>query len=231
MMAAMTRPSSEIVVPQSLPWHRRLVAFVAAALIRLCICTWRVRWNDSPAGPDTPRPVIYCVWHNRIPLALACYDFAKVKWPDDGVAAMISASRDGSLLANIVQRFNIQPIRGSSSRRGPQALLEATTWLERNYSVLITPDGPRGPAYQIQDGIIQLAKLTGRAIIPFSSFTHWKICLKSWDRLQIPLPFARCDLRYGEPIWAPRDASDAELEGLRAKLEQSMRALTRDTRD
>lgn len=196
--------------------------------MRLCIRTWRVRWNNAPAGPPVERPVIYCVWHNRIPMALACYVHAEGQWPDDGVAAMISASRDGGLLANIVERFDVQPIRGSSSRRGPQALLEATTWLERKYSVVITPDGPRGPAYQIQDGIIQLAKLTGCAILPFSSFTHWKIRFKSWDQLQIPLPFSVCDLRYGDPIWVPRDASDADLEALRAKLEQSMHALTED---
>jgi hypothetical protein len=100
--------------------------------------------------------------------------------------------------------------------------------MERNYSVVMTPDGPRGPVYRIQDGIIQLAKLTGRPIIPVSNFTHWKIRLRSWDRLQIPLPFARCDLRYGDPIWVPREASEAALEELRVKLEQSMRALTRD---
>ena len=120
-MAAMTRRSSGIVVPQSLPWHRRLAAFIVTALLRLCIGTWRRRWKDSPVDPDVKGPVIYCVWHNRIPLALASYDFAKAKWPDDGVAAMISASRDGGLLANIVERFGVQPIRGSSSRRGPQA--------------------------------------------------------------------------------------------------------------
>ena len=228
MRAAKTRRSSGIVVPHYLPWHRRLAASVITPLMRLCIRTWRVRWNASPVGPPVERPVIYCIWHNRIPLALACYDYAQGQWPDEGVAAMISASRDGGFLANIVERFGVQPIRGSSSRRGPQALLEATTWLERNYSVVITPDGPRGPAYRIQDGIIQLAKLTGCAIVPFTSFTHWKIRFKSWDRLQIPLPFSVCDLRYGDPIWVPRDASDADLEELRVRLEKAMHALTMD---
>jgi hypothetical protein len=227
-MAATTRRSSGIVVPHSLRWHRRLVAFIVAAFLRLCIGTWRLRWKDSAAGPDPKRPVIYCIWHNRIPLALACYGFARIKWPDDGMAAMISASRDGGLLANIVKRFGVETIRGSSSRRGAQALLEATTWLERNHSVVMTPDGPRGPVYRIKGRIIPLAKLTGRPIIPVSTFTHWKIRLKSWDRLQIPLPFTRCDVGYGDPIWVPRDASEADLEALRAKLEQSMHALTRD---
>jgi lysophospholipid acyltransferase (LPLAT)-like uncharacterized protein len=175
----MTRRSSGIVVPHPLPWHRRLAAIVVAAFLRFCIGTWRLRWIDSPPGPDPQRPVIYCLWHNRIPLALACR-------------------------------------------------VEATTWLEKNHSIVITPDGPRGPAYRIQDGIIQLAKVTGRPIIPVSTFTHWKIRLKSWDQLQVPLPFTRCDLKYGEPIWIPREASDEEFEKLRLKLEESMRALTRD---
>jgi hypothetical protein len=144
------------------------------------------------------------------------------------MAAMISASRDGGVLANVVERFGIQPIRGSSSRRGPQALLEATTWMERGYNIVITPDGPRGPVYQIQDGIVHLAQLTGHPIIPTSNFTRWKIRLRSWDRFQIPLPFARCQAYYGEPILVPRDATEAQREELRAKLETTMRAITKD---
>jgi lysophospholipid acyltransferase (LPLAT)-like uncharacterized protein len=228
MMAATLRRSSNIVVPQPLAWHRRLAAFLVASLLRVCLWTWRCRWKETADYPESKGPVIYCVWHNRLPLALATYDeYVRSQWPDSGLAAMISASRDGGFLANIVERFGIQPVRGSTSRRGPQALLEATTWMERNFSIAITPDGPRGPVYQVQEGIIQLAKLTGRPIIPTSNFTRWKICLKSWDRFQVPLPFARCELRHGQPIWVPREASDAECEQLRLKLEQSMRAITR----
>ncbi|MGA2176788.1 MAG: lysophospholipid acyltransferase family protein [Verrucomicrobiota bacterium] len=230
MMAATLRRSSGIVVPHQLPWHRQLVAFAAASLLRVCLWTWRCHWKDTADYPESRGPVIYCIWHNRLPLALASYDdYLQSKWPDSGLAAMISASRDGGLLASVLERFGVQPVRGSTSRRGPQALLEATTWMERNYSVAITPDGPRGPVYQIQDGIIQLAKLTGRPILPTSNFTRWKIRLNSWDRFQIPLPFARCELRHGAPLWVPRDASEADCEQLRLKLEQAMRAITRDT--
>jgi hypothetical protein len=228
-MAGTTSPASGVVAPRPLPWHRRLAAFLAAILLRFCVRTWRVHWHQSGPYPETIGPVIYCVWHNRLLAALASYnDFAQARWPDSGLAAMISASRDGALIASVVQWFAIQPIRGSTSRRGPQALLEATTWLERGHSVVITPDGPRGPAYQIQEGIILLAQLTGRPIIPISNFTRWKIRLRSWDRFQIPLPFARCHAFHGEPIWVPREASENEREQLRAKLEQSMRAITRD---
>jgi len=221
--------SSGVVVPQPMPWHRRFIAAFVALFFRICLKTWRVRWRDSGSYPETKGNVIFCVWHNRLPVALACYnDFLQSRWPDKGVAAMISASRDGSLLANIVARFGVQPVRGSTSRRGPQALLEATTWMERGYSFVLTPDGPRPPAYRIQDGIIQLAQLTGRPIIPTSNFIRWKVRLPTWDRLQIPLPFAVCHSFYGEPIWVPRQASDSEREELRAKLEAAMLALTKD---
>jgi hypothetical protein len=229
-MTTLATPSSGIVTPQPIAWHRRLAAFAAASLLRLCIPTWRLRWMDSAEYPETKGPVIFCVWHNRLPLAFASYDdFIRSRFADHGLAAMTSASRDGGLLANIVERFGIQPIRGSSSRRGAQALLEAATWMERNYSVVMTPDGPRGPVYRIhRKGIIQLAKITGRPIIPISNFTRFKVRGGNWDRLQIPLPFARCELRYGEPIWVPRDSSDADLEQLRIKLETAMHAITRD---
>jgi lysophospholipid acyltransferase (LPLAT)-like uncharacterized protein len=228
MMAA-ARSASGVIVPKPLAWHRRLAAAVAAALYWLCLKSWRMRWNDSGYLLDSKGPVIYCVWHNRLPAALASYnDFARARWAAQGLAAMISASRDGSLVANVAERFGVQPIRGSTSRRGAQGLLEATTWMERGYTVVVTPDGPRGPVYQIQKGIIDLAKLTGRPIIPISNFTSWRINLPSWDRFQIPLPFARVDCYHGEPIWVPRDATENQRDQPRAKLETAMRAINKD---
>ena len=85
------------------------------------------------------------------------------------MAAMVSASKDGGFLASILECFGVQPVRGSSSRRGPQALLELTGWAERGYDLAITPDGPRGPRYVVQEGIIALAQVTGLPIVPASS--------------------------------------------------------------
>ena len=82
------------------------------------------------------------------------------------MAALVSASKDGGFLSGILELFGVQPVRGSSSRRGPQALLELTTWAERGHDLTITPDGPRGPCYQVQDGVMSLAQLTGLPIVP-----------------------------------------------------------------
>jgi hypothetical protein len=227
--AESNQKSSGIVVPHTLSWRRRAGGVVVLAAMRLFMKTWRCHWKDAASCPVLPGPVIFCFWHNRLALAMAAYDdFVREKWPSAGMCAIISASRDGGFLAGLVEPFGVVPIRGSTSRRGPQALLEATTWMEKNYSVAITPDGPRGPAYKIQPGIIHLAQLTGRPIIPMSTHTRAKITLRSWDRFQIPLPFARCELRFGPPFRVPRDASHPARARLCEGLERAMMELTED---
>jgi hypothetical protein len=106
--------------------------------------------------------------------------------------------------------------------------MEMTTCAERGYDLAITPDGPRGPRYEIQEGVISAAQLTGLPIVPVSLYLNWKIQLKSWDKFQIPLPFARCEITVGKIMLVPREISDAERESLRRQLETEMRAITRD---
>jgi len=205
------------------------MASAIALLFWLCIKTWRRIWKGPADNSQTASPVIYCVWHNHLVLAVASYDDdALEKWHKKGLVTMVSASGDGAFLAAVLAKFGVESIRGSTSRRGPQALLEATRWLRKGYSIAITPDGPRGPSHQIQNGIISLAQVSGRPIIPISNFTRWKIRLPSWDRFQIPLPFARCELYDNDPIWVPRDATETDRKQLRSRLEEAMRAITPD---
>jgi lysophospholipid acyltransferase (LPLAT)-like uncharacterized protein len=230
MAATETEPKSGgVIVPRTLSWQRRLATWVVLQAMRLSMKSWRCSWKDPDLCPVLAGPVIFSTWHNRLALAMATYDdFVRAKWPSAGLCAMISASRDGGFLAGLVEPFGVVPIRGSTSRRGPQALLEATRWIEKNYSIAITPDGPRGPSYKVQPGIIDLAQLTGRPIIPMSNHTSWRITMRSWDKFQIPLPFARCELRYGRPFWVPRDASPPERAQLCADLEKVMMEITQD---
>ena len=145
-----------------------------------------------------------------------------------GLAVMVSASRDGALLTAVLECFKVQPVRGSTSRRGRQALLELTTWAERGYDLAITPDGPRGPCYQVQEGIMSLAQVTGLPIIPVSYNLKWKIRSKSWDRFQVPIPFSHCEMVFDTPILVPRDASDEQRKKLRQQLEQQLRSISKD---
>lgn len=223
--------SSGVVVPHAPRWYQRVAAWFVVALVRGVSATLRYRWNVRPGffdGPS-PGPAIYCVWHNRLPLCLkAYYGYARKRVQTAGLAAMVSASKDGGLLASILEGFKVQPVRGSTSRRGPQALRELTTWAKRGYDLAITPDGPRGPCYVVQEGVILLAQLTGLPIIACSYHLGWKIRLRSWDRFQIPLPFSRCDVSFPEPIRVPREATEAEREVWRQKLEQALKDVTQD---
>ena len=175
------------------------------------------------------RQVIYCTWHNRLALSMKLYaNYGLRHHQAAGLAGLVSASRDGAFLSAILERFGVQPVRGSSSRRGGQAMLELTTWAERGYDLAITPDGPRGPRYVVQDGAMALAQVTGLPLVPASYHLHWKIQLKSWDGFQIPLPFSRCDIFTGRLTPVPREIPEAEREVLRQQLEAELRAITRD---
>jgi len=225
------KSSGRVVIPHTPRWYQRVGACVVFAVLRTLAMTLRSKWNDRSGYYENgnSEPVIFAVWHNRLALTMAAYyGYAHKRSRTAGLAAMVSASKDGGFLAAILERFRVEPVRGSSSRRGPQALLELTTWAERGYDLAITPDGPRGPCYQVQDGVMSLAQVTGLPIIPFSYYLHWKLRLKSWDQFQIPLPFSRCEMFLERPMRVPREATEAERETLRRQLEHTLQSISRD---
>ena len=224
---ARPKRAAGVVVPHSPRWFQRLAAWLVFASVRVVSATLRYRWHDH-RETGVSGPVIYATWHNRLALCLIAYEHERKNHPGVGMAAMVSASKDGALLSSILERFGVQPVRGSSSRRGPQALLELTTWAERGYDLAITPDGPRGPRYVVQEGVMSLAQVTGLPIVPFSFSARWKIQARSWDRFQIPIPFSRCDMVVGKPLQVPREANEAERESLRQELERTMQEMAAD---
>lgn len=222
---------SGVVVPHKPKWHQRLAAALIYGFIRIVSTTIRYEWRDTTGFLSTQKsqPVIFCVWHNRLALCLEVY---RVFLPGIGrhlkLAAMVSASKDGGLLARVLEHYDVQPVRGSTSRRGRQALLELVTWAERGYDLAITPDGPRGPYYNVQEGVIALAQITGRPILPVSYHLAWKISVNSWDRFQIPLPFTKCVMHLTPPIWVPREPTETQREELRQEVEERLRSVTVD---
>jgi lysophospholipid acyltransferase (LPLAT)-like uncharacterized protein len=173
-------------------------------------------------------PLIGALWHNRLAVAMRVWKWGQARRPSAGLAALVSASRDGGLLARIFERFGVRPVRGSSSRRGAQALLELTSALRDNFHAAITPDGPRGPKYAVQPGIISLAQLTGVPILPAGIHIRRKWSLKSWDTFQVPFPFTRCDVVFGRAIYVARQASPEEREAARLALENELKKLNPD---
>ena len=222
--------SDPVVIPNKASLGQRLVAKVLYILLRLMRLTWRVRFSDPHGSLEAGRdkPFIICVWHNR--LAYAMYAYRDCIKPVSGrrLAAMVSASKDGAFLVEILRAFDIEPVRGSTSRRGRQALLELSRQMKSGLHLAITPDGPRGPCYEIQNGILSLAQVTGLPIIPLGCASKWKFRFKSWDRFQLPLPFTRCDVVYGEPLHIPRKLNDVERTSLRAELKRRLEAISPD---
>ncbi len=225
------RKSGGVVVPNSPRWFQRLAAFLLWLAASLLLATLRYRVNDRHGllKQKSFPPAVFCTWHNRLALSMKIYfRIVRPKKSDQRLAGLVSASKDGALLAAIFERFGVQPVRGSSSRRGAQALRELTTWADKGYDLAITPDGPRGPCYTVQDGALVLAQITGRALVPISHQVHWKISLKSWDRFQIPLPFSRCDIAIGKVFQVPQDITAEARETIRQEFEAELLAIGGD---
>ena len=135
----------------------------------------------------------------------------------------ISRSRDGQFMTDVAAQFGVKAVRGSSSRHGTSAMLAAIRAAgDQHVDLAITPDGPRGPRYQIQPGLIHLAQATRRPIVAVTYQLKWKRLLPSWDRFQVPLPFSACRLITGEPIFVPENASDAELAAISARVTDAL---------
>ena len=213
-----------MVIPNDAGLGQRLAAKLFYVFLQVLRLTWRVHFSDPhgvmEAGRD--RPFILCAWHNR--LAYAMVTIREGIQPKTGrrMAAMVSASKDGAFLVEILRAFDVVPVRGSTSRRGRQALLELSRQVKAGLHLGITPDGPRGPCYEIQDGILSLAQLTGLPIVPLGCQAGRKVRFRSWDRFQLPWPLTRCDMAFGEPLEVPRKVSDEQRTVLRDELKRRM---------
>jgi len=202
---------------------QRAAAFAGAALMRLLFATLRLRVHDPHghlAAPP-PHPVIYAFWHNRI-LAITAA-FLRVYPPDRrGVLVLTSASKDGMWLGLVARHLGMGSVRGSSSRRGATAMRELLDRVADGHDIAITPDGPRGPRYELGSGPVYLAQKAGIPVIPCHARLHGAVRLKTWDRFAIPLPFARLDVTLGEDLTVPADETD--FESSRRKIESVLRA-------
>ncbi len=193
---------------------------LAALSVRVLALTLSVTRDERAVTPlwQAGAPVIYAVWHGHILLPPLLYGWRRAR-------VLASRSRDGELVTRYVTRFGLEAVRGSSSRRGAEALRRLARSLKEGRDVVMVPDGPRGPAQVVKAGIVTLARLSGAAIVPLAvgASSEWR--LGTWDAFQIPRPFARCVARFGDPIYVPRVADRHGEELARAEVQASLRAL------
>jgi lysophospholipid acyltransferase (LPLAT)-like uncharacterized protein len=161
---------------------------------------------------------IMAFWHGRILPAT-------VYFRRRGIVVITSENFDGEWIAGIIERFGFGTARGSSSRGGLKALLQLKRAMAAGRPAGFTVDGPRGPARVSQPGAIWLSKTTGHPVLPFHLEANRYWSLASWDRTQIPKPFARVGIVIGEPFYVPPDADEAAVESFRAGLDDRLKAL------
>ncbi len=203
---------------------KRLAAGILPKLIYLVIrglyATMRVRI----IGGDIPHAfhvrgegLINVFWHARLLLLPFAYTGG------DTPHILISSHGDGEIIANVMKCFGFSLVRGSSSKRGKEALQEMVQLARNNRDLGITPDGPRGPAEVVKPGVALLGRLTGRPVIPLAYSCSWAKRIASWDRFMLPYPFSRGVIVWGDPLYC-REGEHAEV--FRQRIEQALRETT-----
>jgi hypothetical protein len=172
------------------------------------------------AARATGRPVLFVMWHSR--LLYLGYLLAYER-----LVIMASSSRDGDLVARVAHDHGIAAVRGSTSRGGALAARAlARAMRERGLAGAITPDGPRGPRCILQPGSLLVARLAGALIVPVALGFSRKKIFSSWDAFQLPWPFARARLVFGEPVSLSDVEGEAAFEECRANIERRLTAVT-----
>jgi lysophospholipid acyltransferase (LPLAT)-like uncharacterized protein len=203
-------------------WLGRKLAPVAGAwALRLLAATLHLRREEKTVEPlwAAGAPAIYVVWHARLLLLPYLYR-------GRGLRALVSRSEDGSMISDLVRRFGFVTVRGSSSRGGAGGLRALARAIGDGHSVVVVPDGPRGPREVLKAGVVALARLTDAPVVPLAlaASSEWRA--RSWDEFRIPKPFSRCVVRFGGPIVVPRDIDAAGEETARKEIEAALTAVT-----
>jgi len=199
-----------------------IVPLLAYWVIKLLSWNIRIERINGQVQDDYLRkrkPFIIAFWHGRLLMMPTGYGGKRA-------ASLISLHQDGELISRTMKYFGFSSIRGSTTRGGFSAMREMLNASEEGYDIGITPDGPRGPRYRVQNGIIELAKRTGMAIIPVTFNASRKKVFRSWDRFLLPYPFSKGVFIWGEPLHVPRKMDQNAFEQKRLLLERRLREIT-----
>jgi len=199
---------------------RLAVSLTSVLVLLLRILGRTIRWRTRYEF-EKDRGKIYALWHGHA-LALTLYGM------DRGIYTIASRSRDGELAARIGEGLGYRVVRGSTEegrveKGGRRALIQLIRALREGHNVAITVDGPKGPPFRVQKGVVFLAQKSGAPIVPAVVRLESYKSLKTWDRMLIPLPFTRGEVLRGEELIV-REGDD--LEEKRLELERALLELS-----
>jgi lysophospholipid acyltransferase (LPLAT)-like uncharacterized protein len=187
-------------------WRLSPLALAASGVVRAIAATVDLRFHDEATIRELERGrrnFILAFWHRHLVLMRYAYRGRRM-------SVLISQSWDGELVARTLEYLGIDSVRGSSSKGGALALRETLRRAAEGSDLGFTPDGPRGPLRVAQPGVVLAGKATGLPVIPVAIAASRARLLRSWDRMLLPLPGARVEVVYGEPIRFGRDAGVEE---------------------
>lgn len=206
-------------------WWRKIRPYVLRGVIywfaRLIGMTLRIETPGYEKVKDLPTSKILAAWHGRTFVATTFFR-------NKGLWTIISLSRDGEMQNHIFRRFGFNTIRGSSSKGGVRAVIQAVKVLRGGEDMAFTPDGPRGPSGVVQPGIMMMAQKSGAAIVPLGVSADRRWLAPTWDKFLVPKPFARVVMLYGDPIYVPADSNEEQVEAIRLRVEQEIHRLESD---
>lgn len=207
----------------------RLAGGAVAGLISLVQRTSKAVYEPADALQRLrgDHPLIVAVWHGQFMLSSGFRP-----GPDVKVAAMVARHGDAELVGAAMERFGVELIRGAGAggrrkdRGGVHALRQAVRALKDGFSIVMTADVPPGPARKAGIGIVTIARLSGRPIVPCAAASSRFRALDTWSRMTINLPGSKVAYVAGDPIWVAEDAGEGELELARQQLERALNAAT-----
>lgn len=222
----MSENKAAVPAKTELDWKTRAAISVGGFLIRALASTWRIRAIGREEFDRARKPgvaAIFTFWHGQmLPLVAEHHRPTTV---------LISDHRDGEIITQIVSRFGCRAVRGSSSKGAARALLQLSRTLTDGNDIAITPDGPRGPRHSFAPGALVLSQRTSAPIVLLASHASRVWRLNTWDGFEIPKPFARVTVGYGEPFVVEAgdvreaaldtEAVTKKLNDLRAKVEKA----------
>ncbi len=187
--------------------------YVLPLIISAYINTLRIKINNIPEADSNS---VYIFWHSKMLVGWWLFKNNKS-------AALVSQSKDGDILNNILTKWKYNVVRGSNSKGSREALTQMINLVKQSYSAVITPDGPRGPAGEIKNGALIISNKCSVPVIPVRiTYSKKKILENSWDKFEIPLPFSKCTVDFGGEYFYENYLDEENLSLLKKQISSEM---------